>query len=180
MESPPPVPAASVLRDIAPSEWVVRFGRRVAAGGSVLDVACGSGRHVHWFADRGHAVDAVDRERPAKLSPQIAFQQADIEAGPWPYAGMQFAAVIVTNYLHRPLMNHLLDAVAPGGWLIYETFAMGNERFGRPSRPEFLLRPGELLNVVANRLQVCAYEHGYVDLPKPAVIQRIAAQFVAG
>ena len=101
---------------------------------------------------------------------------ADIEAGPWPYAGEQFAGVIVTNYLHRPLLPLLVAAVAPGGVLIYETFAVGNERFGRPSNPEFLLRPGELLEAVRGRLRVRAYEDLEVQEPKPAMVQRICAQ----
>ena len=165
--------------DPAPSEWVIRFGLLVPEAGRILDVACGNGRHANWFAARGHMVDAVDRERLPKLSPQVAFKQADIETGDWPYAGQMFAAVVVTNYLHRPLMKALVESVAPHGWLIYETFAAGNEQFGRPSRPDFLLQPGELLEAVRGRLRVIAYEDSYVDLPKPAMVQRIAARFVA-
>ena len=167
--------------DLAPSEWVIRFGRMVPAGGRILDVACGAGRHTDWFAERGCLVDAVDRENfLLKLSPRVVFKQADIEAGPWPYADRRFAAVVVTNYLYRPLMKCLVDSVALDGWFIYETFAVGNERFGRPSRPDFLLQPGELLETVRGRLRVAAYEEGYVDAPKPAIVQRIAAQHVAG
>ena len=164
---------------LAPSGWVIRFGQLVPATGRILDVACGGGRHAHWFAERGNLVDAVDREELPKPSPRIAFRQADIEASPWPYAGQRFAAVIVVNYLHRPLMKTLVEAVAPRGWLIYETFAAGNERFGRPSRQEFLLQPGELLEAVRDRLRVVAYEACYVDFPKPAMVQRIAAQYMA-
>mgnify|MGYP003336848089 FL=1 len=105
---------------------------------------------------------------------------ADIEGGPWPYAGQTagqaFDAVIVTNYLHRPLMPLLLDALAAGGLLIYETFALGNEQFGRPSNPDFLLKPGELLEAVRGRCRVLAYEDVYVDTPKPAMVQRICAR----
>jgi len=166
--------------DLAPSEWVIRFGHDVPVGGRIVDVACGTGRHAHWFADRGYLVDAVDRERLRKLSPRIAFKQADIETGGWPYAGRQFAAVIVTNYLYRPLMKTLVASVAPHGWFIYETFAAGNEQFGRPARADFLLQPGELLEAVHGRLRVVAYEDGYVDSPKPAMVQRIAARLAAG
>ena len=164
-------------QDSAPSEWVRRFGEKIQPGGHILDVACGAGRHANWFAGRGHPVDAVDRDKPTKLSSQIEFKQADIEMGPWPYPGRAYAGVVVTNYLHRPLLETLVESVAKEGWLIYETFAAGNERFGRPARADFLLQPGELLEMVRGRLRVIAYEHGYVDLPKPAVVQRIAAQF---
>ncbi len=164
--------------DLAPSDWVIRFGARVPSAGRVLDVACGTGRHSHWFAGRGHLVDAVDKEKSLKPSARIVFKQADIEVLGWPYAENQFAAVVVTNYLYRPLLKTLVDSVAPHGWLIYETFAAGNEQFGRPSRPDFLLQPGELLDTVHGRLRVVAYEHGYVESPKPAMVQRIAAQYV--
>jgi SAM-dependent methyltransferase len=168
---------SSGQQELAPSDWVVRFGVRIPPVGRVLDVACGVGRHARWFAERGYRVDAVDRERSPEPFPQIAFKRMDIETGEWPYAGQRFDAVIVTNYLYRPLMKTLVDSVAPHGWLIYETFAAGNGQFGKPSRPEFLLRPGELLDAVQGRLRVVAYEDGYVDAPRPAMVQRIAAQF---
>jgi len=164
--------------ELAPSAWVIRFGSSIEPGGSILDVACGSGRHANWFAARGHAVHAVDRDDQSKLSSQIAFKRSDIEKEAWPYQGQLFAGVIVTNYLHRPLMKTLVNAVAPEGWLIYETFAAGNERFGRPSRSEFLLQPGELLEAVKGKLQVVAYENDFVEFPKPAIVQRIAARSV--
>ncbi|MEP7154932.1 MAG: class I SAM-dependent methyltransferase [Betaproteobacteria bacterium] len=163
----------------APSAWVTRFGGRIAAGSTILDVACGSGRHANWFAAHGFEVNAVDRDPQSKLSAQIAFKQADIEKDAWPYPGQSFAGVIVTNYLHRPLLETLVHTVAPGGWLIYETFAAGNEKYGRPSRADFLLQPGELLDTVCGRLYVVAYENDYVDQPRPAVVQRIAARFGA-
>lgn len=100
---------------------------------------------------------------------------ADLENGPWPYAGWHFDAVIVTNYLHRPLFSPLLAALADGGVLIYETFAAGNERYGRPGNPDFLLKPGELLELARGRLRVAAYEDLYVETPKPAMIQRLCA-----
>jgi SAM-dependent methyltransferase len=162
-----------------PSAWVERWAGRVHAGGTVLDVACGSGRHARFFAARGHAVAAVDRDAAAVAAlrqiPDVTILCADIEGGPWPYAGRAFDAVVVTNYLHRPLFPALLDALAPGGVLIYETFAAGNERYGRPSNPDFLLRPGELLEVARGRLRVLAFEQMYVETPKPAMVQRICA-----
>lgn len=162
--------------ELSPSGWVTRFGTRIPASAQILDVACGAGRHSNWFADRGHRVHAVDREKSAKLSARIAFKHADIELNEWPFAGQQFDVVVVTNYLFRPLLKTFVESVAPNGWLIYETFAAGNEKFGRPSRPDFLLLPGELLDVVQGRLQVVAYEEGYVETPKTAMVQRIAAR----
>jgi SAM-dependent methyltransferase len=168
--------AATGLENALPaSEWVRRFGRRILPGGRVLDVACGEGRHANWFAAAGYAVSAVDRQAPASLLPGVVFKLADIESGPWPFADQRFAGIVVTNYLYRPLFPRLLAAVEMGGWLIYETFAVGNEKYGRPSRPEFLLRPGELLEQVGGKLQVVAYEHDTIESPKPAVVQRIAA-----
>lgn len=168
--------SSPVHHDLAPSDWVIRFGVCVPSGGRVLDVACGAGRHANWFAKRGHVVEAVDKVRSPKLSAQIVFKLADIENFGWPYADEKFAAVVVTNYLHRASLKILVDSVAADGWLIYETFAAGNEQFGRPSRSDFLLRPGELLDAVHSKLTVVAYEHRYVDKPKPAMVQRIAAQ----
>lgn len=144
----------------------------------MLDVACGGGRHARFFAARGHVVDAVDRDRDAidalKSVPGICALCADIETGPWPYAGRRFAAVVVTNYLYRPLFPQLLAALAAGGVLIYETFATGNEAYGRPSNPEYLLQPGELLRVAADT-RIHGYEDVYVEQPKPAMVQRICA-----
>lgn len=162
-----------------PSQWIVRWADRIPAGGRVLDVACGNGRHARYFASRSHPVDAVDRD-PEVLSrlagaPGITPRCADIEGGPWPYRGGAFAGIIVVHYLYRPLFPDLLAALAPGGVLIYETFAAGNERFGRPTNPAFLLKPGELLEVVRDRLEVIAYEALEVAEPRPAVLQRICA-----
>jgi SAM-dependent methyltransferase len=160
---------------LEPSAWIVRFAPLVPAG-AVLDVAAGTGRHARLFAGRGHAVVAVDRDI-ARLEPgpSIEVMAADLEAGPWPFPGRRFAGVVVANYLHRPLFPHLVGAVAPGGALIYETFAKGNERFGKPSNPDFLLGPGELLDMVRGRLRVVAYEDVTVTEPRPACVQRIAA-----
>jgi SAM-dependent methyltransferase len=163
----------------APSAWVLRWADRVPAGGRVLDLASGSGRHARYFAARGCRVEAVDRD-PAALAalagvPGITTRCADLEGGPWPYEGEGFAGIVVANYLHRPLIPRLLDCLEPGGLLIYETFAAGNERYGRPSNPAFLLQPGELLERVCGRLRVLAYEDLTVPEPRPACVQRLCA-----
>ncbi len=164
-------------RDETPSPWVVRFAPAIAEGGSVLDVACGRGRHTRWFEANGHRVTAIDRDVEA-LSVCGASEAivCDLESEPiaWPVQGRQFAAVIVTRYLHRPLFPHLLDALAPGGVLLYETFAVGNARFGKPSNPAFLLEAGELL-ARCSGLTVVAYEDGLIGQPAAASIQRICA-----
>nr|WP_295853896.1 class I SAM-dependent methyltransferase [uncultured Xylophilus sp.] len=158
-----------------PSAWVVRWAHLVPAGADVLDVACGNGRHLRWFHARNHPVAGVDRARDA--IEQIAhlgdLRMADIEGGPWPFDGRQFGGVVVTNYLHRPLLPVLVQSVAPGGVLIYETFATGQEQVGRPRSSAFLLQPGELLAVVGG-LQVVAFEDGWLPSPDRRV-QRIAA-----
>jgi SAM-dependent methyltransferase len=149
------------------------------AGGSVLDVACGSGRHARYMASQGLRVLAVDIDQDALNAlagvAGVDTLVADLEGNPWPFDGRQFDAVIVTRYLHRPLLVPLVEALAPGGVLVYETFATGNEHFGRPRNPEFLLRAGELLELARGRLRVIAYEDTYVETPKPAMIQRICA-----
>ena len=141
----------------------------------MLDVACGLGRHLRWFAQRDHPVVGVDRsaEAIAAVAQLGEVHVADIEAGPWPFAGRRFACVVVTNYLWRPLLPTLIDSVAEGGVLIYETFAVGNETVGKPSRPDFLLQAGELLQACAG-LRVVAYEDGFIDAPE-RFVQRIAA-----
>ncbi|MDJ0947605.1 MAG: class I SAM-dependent methyltransferase [Alphaproteobacteria bacterium] len=163
-----------------PSAWIRRFAGLIAPGGGVLDLACGAGRHVRLFLECGHRVVAVDRDVAglADLAGRrdLEIVEADLEdGGPWPLPGRSFAGVVVTNYLHRPLFPHLLDALAPDGVLLYETFARGNERFRSPSNPDFLLAPGELLDLAQGRLLVVAYEHGEVAEPRPAVVQRICA-----
>ncbi|MFN4087470.1 MAG: class I SAM-dependent methyltransferase [Alphaproteobacteria bacterium] len=162
-----------------PSPWVLRCAPLVRPAGTVLDLACGGGRHARLFLARGNAVTAVDRDLAGVAdlegAPRFAAVAVDLEDGsPWP-AGGPFDAVVVANYLHRPLFPAIMAAVAPGGVLIYETFAAGNERFGRPANPDFLLRPGELLDAVRGRLTVLAYEHGREDDPRPAVVQRLCA-----
>jgi SAM-dependent methyltransferase len=162
-----------------PSPWVVRWSPLVASGGTVLDVACGGGRHLRWFHGRGHRVTGVDRSAEA-LRPLASLErdgaeivEADIEDGPWPFAGRVFDAVVVTNYLWRPRLGDIVSALAPGGVLICETFAAGNETVGRPARADFLLRPGELLDVCRD-LRVVAYENGFLDAPA-RFVQRVAA-----
>lgn len=169
---------------LPPSSWVVQFAEQIPQGGSVLDVACGSGRHSRFFAARGHRVDAVDQDGAAfmDIPAEVNFVCADIELGPWPFAGKRYDGVIVTNYLYRPLLPLLMESVAPDGLLIYETFAVGNERYGRPSRPDFLLRPNELVDLVmaaSADFNVLAFEEKFIESPKPAMVQRIAAR-VAG
>jgi SAM-dependent methyltransferase len=163
-----------------PSTWVQRFAAAVPAG-EVLDLACGSGRHARLFAALGHPVLAVDRDPQALAAtagPGIATLAIDLEeAGArWPFEAGRFAGIVVTNYLHRPLLADLATSLAPGGVLIYETFALGNELYGKPSNPAFLLRPGELLAIAAQGgLKVLAFEDGVVNGPRPARVQRLCA-----
>jgi len=173
-----------------PSDWVLRWSQawRDRDGLTALDLACGSGRHLRLLAGDGVAVTGVDRDTTALaglagLSGRVELIQADIEQGPWPLEGRAFDLVLVTNYLWRPLLPRIVEAVAPGGWLIYETFTDGQQTIGRPARPEFLLRPGELLDAV-DGLRVIAYEDGFIE-PEPTgpaaggvngrYVQRVAA-----
>ena len=162
-----------------PSAWVERFLGQIPVRSRLLDVACGTGRHTRLFLDKGHTVTAIDRDlsRIADIrSDRLVRIEADLETGTsWPLAGEDFAGVIVTNYLYRPILQNLVSSVASAGMLIYETFAEGNEKFGRPMNPDFLLKPGELLNLVHKILRVIAYEDTVMIHPKPAQIQRIAA-----
>lgn len=147
-------------------------------GGKALDVAAGHGRHSRLLLDHGMAVTAIDRE-PEQQPDSAGLTKigADLEAGgPWPLGGQRFDLVVVTNYLHRPILGDIIDALAPGGLLLYETFAAGNERFGKPSNPDFLLQPGELKKAVAGRLEIIAFEEVELGAPRPAVMQRIAAR----
>ena len=164
-----------------PSPWITRFAPQLAAGATVLDVACGSGRHARYLQSLGLPVTGVDRDTAALAQLQHntpgQWITADIENAPWPLPGQQFDAVVVTNYLWRPLLPQVLASVVPGGWLLYETFAAGNEAFGKPSRPDFLLRPGELLQLCspADDWQIVAFEQGQLAAPE-RVVQRIAAR----
>lgn len=167
---------AQAPRALPPSPWVVRFAPLIPAGGTVLDLACGGGRHARFLLARGHRLTLLDRELAgvADLADAAELIAADLEDGsPFPLAGRHFDAVVVTNYLWRPLLPAI---VAAGDLLIYETFAAGNARFGRPSNPDFLLRPGELLTAVAGRMRVIAYEDIEVAEPRPAMVQRLCAR----
>lgn len=160
---------------LSPSAWVLRWTPLIAPGARVLDLACGSGRHLHLLAGRGLRLTGVDRdaEALARLPAEAEAIAADIENGPWPLADRRFDAVIVTNYLWRPLWPHILASLAPGGVLVYETFGHGNASVGKPSRPDFLLQPGELLQVCRD-LRVVAFEDGFCQAPQ-RYVQRIAA-----
>ena len=164
------------IRDESPSPWIVRFAGAITEGGAILDVAAGRGRHARWLESRGHRVTAIDRDAAALAqcgaSETIAF---DLEQGvAWPLDGRRFACVVVTNYLHRPLLPAIVAALDDDGVLLYETFAVGNGRFGRPSNPDFLLREGELLSH-CRALDIVAFEDGVVGEPPTASIQRICA-----
>jgi len=174
------------LRISTPSPWVSRFGHLVKPGGAVLDLASGGGRHARWFLERGHPVTAIDRQEAPLASlrsdPDATVIIADMEtdtsvfSGTGPLARQSYQAIVVINYLFRPLFDDLLRALAPGGVLIYETFALGNEDFARPRNPDHLLKSGELLQCVAGRLQVVAYEHGITRTAEiPGVKQRLVA-----
>jgi len=166
------------------SDWVQSHAGLLTAGGRILDLAAGRGRHTRYFNGLGFKVTALDRDISGLddlAARGVEVLAADLENGSlWPLGNRQFDGIIVTNYLHRPLFPHLAAALAPKGVLIYETFGVGNERFGKPSNPDFLLRPGELLEfAAANGLQVLAYACGEVAKPKPAITQRMVAQRLA-
>lgn len=162
-----------------PSAWVRRWSALLLPACTVLDLACGYGRHSILLASLGHSVLAVDRDAQAlaevPASSRLTKLQADLETGVWPFRDRRFGGIVVVNYLHRPLFPDLLDALADDGVLIYETFSSGNERFGKPSNPAFLLERGELLEAVSGRLRVIAYEDVRVDEPKQAMVQRVCA-----
>jgi len=168
---------------LVPSAWIARFASLVPAGARVLDVACGYGRHALYFAARGTQVIAVDRDAVALATLAgargVTTRLADFEGEPWPFGGERFDAIVVSHYLHRPLLPNLRDALAGDGLLLYETFAAGNEAYGRPANPAFLLRPGELLEFALAQPQpmtIVAFEQGLADLSgRPAVVQRLAA-----
>jgi SAM-dependent methyltransferase len=162
-----------------PSLWVCRFSSLIPAGGQVLDLACGRGRHAKWLATQGWQVEAVDRDSSALAEiggiQNIVTRQADLESGVWPYGGRRFHGVVVSRYLHRPLLPLLVDALHDGGVLMYEIFMLGQERLGRPHNPDFLLRRNELLEAFDGRLDLVAFEQGEVRFPCPAIVQRICA-----
>ena len=162
------------------STWVARWSGAIRAGGAVLDIASGGGRHARFLAAQGLLVEAVDRDAAALASmsgiDRIRTFCADLEGAAWPYGGRVFDAIVVTNYLHRPLLPRIAAALAPGGVLIYETFRIGNESYGKPSNPAFLLRPGELIEfAMMAGLQISGFEDGFCAAPKAAMLQRICA-----
>ncbi len=177
---------SEALKQDRPSRWVARFAPLIPVG-EVLDLACGGGRHSRLLAGLGHAVLAVDRDPAAlqasagegirSLHVDLERDGAEREAG-WPLQPSRYAGIVVTNYLHRPLLPALLASLAPGGVLIYETFAIGNGQFGKPSNPAFLLESGELLRAVAaaQDMRVIAYEDGHVTEPSPAMVQRLCCR----
>lgn len=166
-------------RQLTPTPTIAGWAAHLPANATVLDVAAGGGRHALWLAERGHPVVAVDRDTTAlqeRSHPGIRIVQADLEAGPWPLPGERFDIVIVVNYLWRPLLPTVFASVAPGGSVMYETFASGNERFGRPRNPDFLLRPDELRAATPPDFEVLEYWHGEVGEPPTAVRQRLLAR----
>ena len=163
-----------------PLDWVTRFTPLIKTGGTVLDLACGKGRHTHYLADLGYQLTALDRNLSAISKNQnidsIELIEADLEDGsPWPLGSRKFDAIVVANYLARPLFPAIIGALGEDGVLIYETFSLGNEKHGRPSNPDFLLEPGELFSACSDALRVIAYEEGMLETPAPAVKQRICA-----
>jgi SAM-dependent methyltransferase len=164
---------------LAPSPWLVRWAGLMPPAGAVLDLACGNGRHACYLARLGHDVSAVDIDlglsEPVRATPGIEWRQADLEQGPWPFPGRRFGAVVVSRYLHRPLFEILFDSLAPGGLLVYETFSLGQAKYGRPRNPAHLLLPGELLQAVHGRFHVIAFE----DVEEPEqrrCMQRLCAR----
>ena len=163
-----------------PSAWVTRFAPLIRPGGTVLDVACGSGRNARWLARQGWRVEAVDRYEAAIATLQgvenISARQADLEGAPWPYPGRKFDSIVVCRYLHRPLLPMLAESLTENGILIYETFMAGQEQFGRPRNPDFLLQPNEMLKVYSIMLEVISFEQGIMSGSEPAALQRICAR----
>lgn len=162
---------------IAPSDWIMRWSHLIRPGGRVLDVAAGHGRHARALAAAGFHILAVDIDVSGltDVGPGIDVLATDLETGSWPLAAQRFDGIVVANYLHRPHAPHLIAGLADGGVLLFETFAAGNEKLGRPRNPDFLLAPGELFNTFGATLQVVAYEHGVEHIPRPAVRQRLCA-----
>lgn len=158
---------------------MVKYVPLVANTGRVLDLACGSGRHAIWLAQQGYQVDAIDRDAQAVSGmtgmDNIKVDIVDLEVNNWPHVEQRYDGIIVSRYLYRPLLHTLAEILKPGGVLIYETFMVGNERYGKPSNPDFLLLPDELLDTYSPLLNIIAFEQGEETLPKPAVMQRICA-----
>ncbi|MCX7673170.1 MAG: class I SAM-dependent methyltransferase [Thiobacillaceae bacterium] len=168
-----------MIAELPPSPWVCRWAHLIPARGRVLDVACGGGRHAVWLAARGWQVTAVDRDltpsAPVRDTPGVVWLQHDLERDGWPFPAGVWQGVVVVNYLHRPLMPHLIEALAAGGALLYATYAQGQQAYGRPRDPAHLLMPGELLEWARGRLRVVAYEDVLEPGEPPRRRQRIAA-----
>lgn len=175
----PPMPSHPHFPVQDASPWVTRFADLLTPGAVVLDLACGTGRHARWLAGRGCSVVAADRDAAALAAlsevPGVQTVCVDLEDGPWPWAAASFDAVVVTRYLFRPRLAMLATLLRPGGVLIYETFMLGNARFGKPSNPDFLLQPDELFDWARGWGCVRAFEQGEVTVPAPAMIQRVCA-----
>jgi SAM-dependent methyltransferase len=162
-----------------PSSWVVKHQPLIRKGGRVLDLACGKGRHAIRFAQQGYQVDAIDRDAQV-VSNMVGMSNinviiVDLEVGEWPNSDQFYDGLIVSRYLYRPMLHTLAAMLNPGGVLIYETFMVGNERFGKPSNPDFLLLPNELLDIYSPLLNIISFEQGEEQTPRPAVMQRICA-----
>jgi SAM-dependent methyltransferase len=163
-----------------PSPWLVAHADKIKTGGRILDLACGNGRNARWLAAQGWQVEAVDRDQAAldamHVLPRIQTTCADLENGSWPYQDQRFDGIVVCRYLHRPLLDRLAEHLHPQGILIYETFMVGHAQFGRPTNPDFLLRPDELLDCYRDKLNILAFEQGRFELPKPSMQQRLCAR----
>ena len=161
------------------SSWVRRHADRIAPASNLLDLACGNGRHARYLANLGHRITLIDHDLSGVIDlvddDRFELIEHDLEHSPWPLTGRSFGGIVVTNYRHPPLYPDLIAALCDHGTLIYDTFAIGNERFGHPRNPAYLLKPGELLDAFAPKLHIVAYDHGYVDAPKPAIRQRLCA-----
>ena len=167
------------FQDNSPSRWVSRWSNLLKPGTKILDLACGRGRNSLFLASLGHNVLAVDRDA-TKLSdiserPEITTMCEDLESGSWPLDGWKFGGIIVTNYLYRPMLPDLMENLESGGIFIYETFAQGNQVFGKPSNPNYLLFPYELLDMLRDKLHIIGFEQGRVNSPSRAIIQRVCA-----
>ena len=161
-----------------PSEWVKDYTKLIPPDGNVLDLACGSGRHTRFLLERGIKVTALDHDisqlKDMPKNENLIIIEHDLEgSSPWPFASQAFAGIVVVNYLYRPLFVKILDSLAPNGVLIYQTFAVGNEKYGRPRNPQYLLSDEELLKVFGKHLHVVQYSHGLINQPSPAIMQSI-------
>ena len=174
------IPTAQNNSSDSPADWVIEYSKLIPLGGQVLDVACGRGRNTRFLLEKGYSVVALDKDveglSDLKNHPDLEIIAADLEDGrPFPVLNRQFSGIVVTNYLYRPLFGDLVSALAGGGVLIYQTFMQGNEEFGRPRNPDFLLKENELKDEFGSTLDVIAFEQGYTEKPKPAMVQKICA-----